>query len=284
MRWGRSIRFTGVIVFSAALAMGVSLPPGAGARAADREGEHLRTDVALTFSDEFDGPAGAAPNPSFWRYDTGGGGWGNNEKQVYTDSRDNSRLDGSGHLVVEARRNGTGFTSARLVTKGRFDFTYGTVEARIKVPAGKGIHPGFWGLGANIDTVGWPECGEIDALEVIGDGSQYHVGVHGPRSGAGSVAGGQWSRSAAGSIGANLSAGFHNYAVAKSPGSISMSIDGNVVQTVSKSDLGARERWVFDAPTYLLLNVAVGGDWPGPVDGTTPFPATMLVDWVRYSQ
>ncbi|SEE37657.1 Beta-glucanase, GH16 family [Rhodococcus jostii] len=230
-------------------------------------------------SDEFDGPAGAAPNPLFWGYDLGGGGWGNNEKQVYTDSRQNSRLDGSGRLVVEARRNGAGFTSARLVTRGKFDFTYGVVEARIQVPSGPGIHPAFWTLGSNINSVGWPACGEVDILEVIGDGSRYHAGVHGP-----TVNGGHWERSTDGSIGANLSAGFHDYALIKAPGRISVGIDGTIVGTVTTADLRPEERWVFDAPAYLLLDVAVGGNWPGPVTPSTRFPATMLVDWVRFSQ
>ncbi|WP_072688118.1 glycoside hydrolase family 16 protein [Rhodococcus marinonascens] len=233
----------------------------------------------VTASDEFDGPAGAAPNPRFWGYDLGGGGWGNNEQQVYTDSRENSRLDGNGRLVVEARRSGGGFTSARLVTRGKFDFTYGLVEARIQVPSGAGLHPAFWTLGNNIDRVGWPACGEIDILEVVGDGSRYSAGVHGP-----TAIGARWKRSMDGSIGTNLSAGFHDYALIKEPGRISVGIDGNIVGTFSAADLRPMEGWVFDAPAHLLLNVAVGGDWPGPVDSTTRFPAPMLVEWVRFSR
>lgn len=250
-------------------------------------GGEIRTNYpgfTLWGSDEFDGPSGAPPSPLFWDYDVGGGGWGNNEKQVYTNSRENSRLDGNGHLVVEARRNGSGFTSARLVTRGKFEFSYGVIEARVKVPVGHGIHPAFWTLGTNIGSVGWPTCGEIDVLEVIGDGSRYHAGVHGPTVDRRGRTNGRWTRSTDGSIGANLSDAFHNYALIKSPGQISASIDGQVIGTVKKSDLVPGERWVFDAPVYLLFNVAVGGNWPGPVDSTTPFPATMLVDWVRYSR
>lgn len=230
-------------------------------------------------SDEFDGPAGSAPDPAFWDYDVGDGGWGNNEKQTYTSNRDNSRLDGNGRLLIEARRSWWGFTSARLVTRDKFEFTYGVVEARIKVPAGKGLHPAFWTLGSNIDEVGWPASGEIDILEVIGDGSRYHAGVHGP-----TIDGGRWERSVDGTIGAGLSHGFHDYALIKAPGSISVAIDRQIVGTVTTADLQPHEQWVFDAPAYLLLNVAVGGNWPGPVDYTTPFPATMAVDWVRFYQ
>ncbi|MDI9973378.1 glycoside hydrolase family 16 protein [Rhodococcus sp. IEGM 1307] len=258
----------------------LSLTPAAAAAAPGGGG--VRTaypGYTVIGSDEFDGPANAAPNPLFWGYDLGGGGWGNNEKQVYTDSRQNSRLDGNGRLVVEARRNGGGFTSARLVTRGKFEFTYGVIEARIQVPSGPGIHPAFWTLGSNITSVGWPACGEIDILEVVGDGSRYHAGVHGP-----TVGGGHWERSTDGSIGANLSAGFHDYALIKAPGRISVGIDGNIVGTVTTADLRPEERWVFDSPAYLLLDVAVGGNWPGPVTSSTRFPATMLVDWVRFSQ
>lgn len=230
-------------------------------------------------SDEFDGPAGSAPDPAFWDYDVGDGGWGNNEKQTYTSNRDNSRLDGNGRLLIEARRSWWGFTSARLVTRDKFEFTYGVVEARIKVPAGKGLHPAFWTLGSNIYEVGWPASGEIDILEVIGDGSRYHAGVHGP-----TIDGGRWERSVDGTIGAGLSHGFHDYALIKAPGSISVAIDRQIVGTVTTADLQPHEQWVFDAPAYLLLNVAVGGNWPGPVDYTTPFPATMAIDWVRFYQ
>ncbi|WP_420750606.1 glycoside hydrolase family 16 protein [Rhodococcus sp. O3] len=228
-------------------------------------------------SDEFDGPAWSAPNPTFWDYEVGGGGWGNNEQQVYTSNRENSRLDGDGRLLIEARRTWSGFTSARLVTRDRFEFTYGVVEARIKVPAGKGLHPAFWTLGSNIHEVGWPACGEIDILEVIGDGSRYHAGVHGPTGDSE-----RWERSVDGTIGANLSASFHDYALIKAPGSISVAIDRQIIGTVTAADLTPAEQWVFDAPAYLLLNVAVGGNWPGPVDYTTPFPATMAVEWVRF--
>ena len=122
---------------------------------------------ALIFYDDFDGPAGARP-ADHWRYDVGGGGWGNNEMQVYTDHPDNVSLDGAGHLAISARREADGvITSARVTTKGTMEFTTGRVEARIAFPAGTGLHSALWLLGSNIDTVGWPECGEIDVMEAL---------------------------------------------------------------------------------------------------------------------
>lgn len=239
----------------------------------------------LTFADEFDGAANAAPNPAIWGYDVGGG-WGNNEKQVYTDSRENSRLDGHGNLVVEARRSGDTVTSARMVTRGKGDFTFGYLEARIKLASGQGMHPAFWLLGSNIDTAGWPGSGEIDVIESINDGRTFTSGVHGPTAaGTGSAGASVWKRSAGGDTrGVDLSADFHTYGVLRTPGRIQTFLDGAPLFTVDRANLAPHETWVFDAPAYVLLNVAVGGDWPGPVDGTTQFPATMLVDWIRLYQ
>src|SRR6266542_3268035 len=134
--------------------------------------------AALTWSDDFDGPAGSAPDPSRWRHDIGGGGWGNQELEYYTNSTRNAALDGNGQLVITARReNPAGFgcwygscqyTSARLLTAGTFSQQYGRFEARIKIPRGQGMWPAFWMLGTNIGTVGWPSSGEIDVMENIG--------------------------------------------------------------------------------------------------------------------
>ncbi len=234
--------------------------------------------MAATASDEFSGAAGSPPNPAIWGYDLGGGGWGNNEQQVYTNSTANARLDGQGRLVIQAIKSGTGYTSARLVTRGKFTFTYGTVEARIQFPAGAGLNSAFWTLGANIGTVGWPNCGEIDVNELVGDGANYHSAVHGPGMFS------PWTRSVLGSVGTNLSTGFHTYSLQKSAGYIAIRVDGQTVGTLRKSDMAFGEQWVFDAPAYLLLNIAVGGNWTGPPNATTPNPATMLVDWVRYTQ
>lgn len=130
--------------------------------------------------DDFLGPAGSKPNAQIWDYDLGGGGWGNNELQVYTDSADNVRLDGQGNLLIQARRTGTGYTSARLVTRGKANIQYGTMMARIKFPAGQGLLPAFWMLGSDITSVGWPKSGEIDLMELPNVGTTYNTALHGP--------------------------------------------------------------------------------------------------------
>jgi beta-glucanase (GH16 family) len=229
--------------------------------------------AVLTGSDEFNGPAGSAPNPAIWGYDLGGGGWGNNELQTYTNSTKNASMDGKGHLAITAIKTSTGYTSARLTTNGKFAFTYGRVEASIKMPAGAGMDSAFWTLGSNLYTVGWPQTGEIDMAEYLGNGGTYHVGLHGPPN---------WQLGVDPSIGTSLSAGFHTYWVDKEPGQITVGIDGITEGTATRASLPAGDQWVFDAPTNLLLDVAVGGNYPGSPPPSTKFPATMLVDYVRY--
>lgn len=231
----------------------------------------------VVFSDDFDGPAGASPSPQ-WRFQTGGGGWGNNEMQTYTDNPANAGLDGAGHLAISAR--GTALdqiTSARITTQGSFDFTSGRAEARLQLPGGTGLHPAFWLLGSNIDEVGWPEAGEIDVIETLNNAPEFHTGVHLPSQG--SERGEQVS--ASGPAPFPLAGQFHTYWVDRTPGRIVTGIDDLTLFTVTPADLAPESRWVFDAPFFLLLNVAVGGDWPGPPDASTPNPSTMLVDWVR---
>lgn len=236
-----------------------------------------RVDVASAMvSDEFNGPAGAAPDPSIWTYDVGGGGWGNDEKQVYTSDRANSRLDGRGRLLIEARRSGAGFTSARLVTRGKFSFTHGLLEARISMPRGAGLHPAFWLLGTDIGLVGYPLSGEIDIIEFINDGAQWHTAIHGP-----TMLATHWQKGISGNF-AGQSGNFHVYGVRRAPNKIEMLIDGRVVSRFTPAAMPAGANWVFDKPMYVLLNLAVGGKWPGPVSPATSFPARMAVDWVRY--
>ena len=248
---------------------------------ADRPTElALTSDSVVLAGDEFDGPAGAAPDPGKWGYDVGGGGWGNDEQQIYTDSRENSYLDGLGNLVISARNDGGAVTSARVVTRGKLDFGYGLVEARIKFPAGQGLHPAFWMLGTNIGDVGWPRSGEIDGMELVNSGTEFHNAIHGPLHFPGEVS---WKQSSDGPARSDLSTEFHTYGIYRRPGSITITIDRQIVGTYDRSSLQPNERWVFDDPMYLNLNIAVGGKWPGPHDLGTPFPASMIVDWVRYS-
>lgn len=234
---------------------------------------------SLVGEETFDGSEGARPNTDYFDYDVGGGGWGNHEKQVYTRATDNARLSGDGNLIIEARRDGGGYTSARLVTRGKVTFTSGLLEARIKMPEGKGLHPAFWLLGSNIDTVGYPFCGEIDIIEVVDSGETYHNAIHGPLKADPSS---QWQQSYDGDAGSNLAEGFHTYQVYRDADLIQIGLDGEQIGEYTKASIAENERWVFDAPMYLVLNVAVGGLWPKPVDSSTVFPAAMLVDWIRF--
>jgi beta-glucanase (GH16 family) len=233
----------------------------------------------LIGEEDFDGRAGAPPNPDYFDYDVGAGGWGNQEKQSYTRSTDNARLSGDGNLIVEARRDGTGYSSARLVTRAKVAFTTGLLEARIKMPQGNGLHPAFWLLGTNIDTLGYPLCGEIDVIELIDSGTTYHNAIHGPLQ---SDTSNQWQRSHDGEASSNLANDFHVYQLYREADLIQIGIDGKKVGEYTRSSLPVDARWVLDSPMYVILNIAVGGSWPKPVDASTQFPATMVVDWIRF--
>jgi beta-glucanase (GH16 family) len=237
------------------------------------------------WSDEFDLPTGAAPDPAKWIYDLGGSGWGNNELETYTDARENSfittdagALDGRA-LAIRAVRTSTGsYTSARLKTLGKFAFTYGRIEARMKLPRGRGVWPAFWMLGDNIPQVGWPTCGEIDVMEQLGhDPGRVYGTIHGPGYSGGNGLGSSMVLR----DGAALSDAYHVFAVDWAPDKIEWSLDGAVYFSRTAAQLPAGTRWVFDAPAFLLLNLAVGGNWPGNPDATTTFPQTLLVDYVR---
>jgi beta-glucanase (GH16 family) len=235
-----------------------------------------RTSAAtLIWSDEFTGSNGTAPSSRWWNHETGGGGWGNNEWQVYTNTRSNSYLDGNGRLAIAARYNGTEVTSARMNTYGKFSLTYGTVSARIKLPRGQGLLPAFWLMGTDIYSVGWPRSGEIDVIETPSITTSYTNHLHGSTS-----SGGHWQLGNSGAI-ADLSTDYHVYSVTKSQNQISISIDGRTVGSYRSSQLSSGQQWVFNKPTYVLFSLAVGGNWPGAPDLTTPNPSYMLIDWIR---
>ncbi len=235
-------------------------------------------DRHLVWSDEFNGAPGSAVDPAKWVYDIGGNGWGNQELEAYTDSRANSHLDGEGHLVVKALQVAGGkFTSARLKTLGKFSFKYGRAEARIKIPFGQGIWPAFWMLGTDIESKGWPECGEIDIMENIGkEPDTVHATVHGP-----GYSGGEGISKAFQIAAGRLADDYHVYAVDWTPERLDFLLDDHVYQTLTPASLPKGAKWVYDHPFFLLLNVAVGGAWPGNPDPTSVFPQTMLVDYVR---
>jgi beta-glucanase (GH16 family) len=233
----------------------------------------------LIWSDEFAGPAKSPPDPRKWEYDLGAEGWGNHELEEYTNKTANVFLDGRGHLAIRTVSSESGkITSGRLKTQGRFEVQYGKIEARIRIPHGQGIWPAFWALGNNIPAIGWPGCGEIDIMENIGkEPSVVHGTVHGPGYSGGKGIGAKVAIRSRG----RFSDRFHVFAVEWSPESIAFFLDGTQYATVTRGALPAGARWVFDHPFFLLVNLAVGGDWPGNPDSTTQFPQTMLVDWVR---
>jgi beta-glucanase (GH16 family) len=219
------------------------------------------------WADEFNGPAGSGPDPAKWIFDLGATGWGNHELEDYT--RDNVFLDGHGHLVIRAIQIAGKYTSGRIKTQGLFEVQYGKIEARIQLPRGQGIWPAFWMLGKGV----WPQSGEIDVMENIGkEPNIVHGTVHGPGySGAKGI-------TSAHELSGDK---FHVYGVEWSADSIDFLVDDKPYARVTHRSLPAGAVWVFDKPFFLLLNVAVGGDWPGRPDSTTRFPQSMLVDWVR---
>src|SRR6266571_3034739 len=240
----------------------------------------------LAWSDEFNGPDGSAPDSSKWTYDTGDKGWGNKELECYTNHLQNAQIK-SGNLVISAQKESitcsdgvsSSYTSARLKTQGLFSQAYGRFEARIKIPAGQGMWPAFWMLGKNITSAGWPACGEIDIMENIGkEPATVHGSLHGPSTtGPTSDLTSVFSPPA----GQKFADDFHLYAAEWEPGVVRFYVDTNLYATFNQSQWPVGGTWVFDHPFFLILNVAVGGDWPGSPDNTTVFPQHMLVDYLR---
>lgn len=253
------------------------------------------------WSDEFNGAARQIPDPAKWTYDTGNqNGWGNHELETYcsplaSDPRGcdprqpNAFLDGEGHLVLRAQRGANGqWTSARITTRGLKNFQYGRIEARMKLPVGTGLWPSFWMLGSNFGSVGWPAAGSVTVAENVSFTRQTNgVGpntirstLHGPRYYGGN---GLWHDFRFPN-GARVDDGnFHTYGIIWSPGMIQFYVDdpANIFFVQDSSDIPEGGQWVFDHPFYLILNLAVGGVWPGDPDATTPGSADMLVDYVR---
>ncbi len=237
----------------------------------------------LTWSDEFNGPNGAPPDPAKWVAETGANGWGNHELEYYTSRRRNVRQE-NGDLVIEAfKESFTGpkgvrsnYTSARLDTAGRFSQKYGRFEARIKLPTGRGLWPAFWLLGDNFKTAGWPRCGEIDIMENIGSEPRInHGSMHGPGYSGSNALTGIYTLPSG-----RFSDAFHIFAVEWEPARVRFYVDGNLYETRTPSDIPGKQ-WVFDHPFLVILNVAVGGNMPGFPGASTVLPQRMLVDYVR---
>lgn len=238
----------------------------------------------LTWSDEFNGTtAGEAPDATKWSFDIGGGGWGNHQLEFDTDRTANASLDGQGNLAITARLelNKLGgknqYSSARMITRGHLEQKFGRYEARIKMPTGRGLWPAFWLIGANCDQSPWPACGEIDVMEYRGqEPGLVHGSLHGPGYSAGAAITRPFSLPG----GAAFDADFHLFAIEWTGDQIAFFVDGTLYNTIFASQVPG-SRWVFDHPFFVVLNLAVGGDYVGPPDNSVNFPQSMLVDYVR---
>jgi beta-glucanase (GH16 family) len=238
----------------------------------------------LVWSDEFGGSNGSAPDSSKWTVETGGDGWGNHELEYYTSRLQNAQIQNGSLVITALKETYTGkdgvtrnYTSARMMTAGKFEQQYGRFEARIKIPYGQGTWPAFWMLGNNSGQVGWPACGEIDIMENIGkEPAIVHGTIHGPGYSGAAGIGSSFSLA-----GGRFADDYHLYAVEWEPNVIRFYVDSNLYATRTPADLPEGTKWVYDHPFFTILNLAVGGDWPGAPDNTTVFPQTMLVDYVR---
>lgn len=236
----------------------------------------------LVWSDEFNGAKGTAVDSAKWTFEVGGTGWGNNELEYYTDSTNNAAMDGAGNLVITAKQESMGgknYTSARLKTQGIKTFTYGRIEARMKIAEGQGLWPAFWMLGDDIGSNPWPACGEIDIMENIGkEPNIIHGTIHGPGYSAGAGPTKQYT------LPAKVASAFHVFAVEWELNSIRWYVDDTLYSTKTPSDIPSSATWVYAHPFFIIMNLAVGGGFPGNPDGTATFPQELKVDYVRVCQ
>ena len=232
----------------------------------------------LVMADEFD--TEGAPDPAIWSYDigTGDNGWGNNEMQYYTDRTENITVQ-NGVLIISAKEESfedSNYTSARILTKGKFEQKYGRFEARMRLPSGQGMWPAFWMLGANIDSNPWPACGEIDIMENAGSKPTVVSGaVHGP-----GYSGGEPILKKYDLVNDRFDTGFHIFGIEWGPEYINYYVDDVLYNQITPDDVTGE--WVFDnGPFFIIINLAVGGLFDGPPNEDTEFPQNMLVDYVR---
>ena len=242
--------------------------------------EWERTGWQIVWQDEFEG---TELNLKNWTFDIGGNGWGNQELEAYTDRPENVRVE-DGMLVIEAREEpemvaGRDYSSARLKTQGLHAWQYGRIEARIKLPYGQGIWPAFWMLGDNLYQKGWPTAGEIDIMEFIGREPEHiYATVHAPGYSGGNGVGSSLTVSAD-----SLRNDFHVYAIEWEENEIRWYFDDQQYFKLTPDD-DVPDQWIFDHPFFIILNLAVGGRWPGYPDDTTEFPQFLYVDYVRVYQ
>jgi beta-glucanase (GH16 family) len=245
----------------------------------------------LVWSDEFASAVNTPPDPKVWGYDLGDNGWGNQEKENYVNDlehahvvADSDATDGKA-MQIQATSDGKGkYTSARLRTKGKLQFQYGYIEARIRLPYGQGIWPAFWMIGSNISErgVGWPRCGEVDIMENIGRQEWWgknRSSLHGPGYSGGNSLHGDFDLPA----GSAFKDAYHTFSMLWEKDSIQFYVDGKLFETRTPADIPGKE-WAFNHPFFFVANVAVGGGWPGNPDATTVFPQKMLIDYVRVYQ
>ena len=235
----------------------------------------------LVWDDEF---SGNQLNTGYWTPETGNGssGWGNNELEYYTDSKKNLFVS-DGNLVIEARKESYGgfnYTSSRIKTQGKKSFQYGRIDIRAKLPKGQGVWPALWMLGSNISSAGWPACGEIDILELVGnDPSAAHGTIHWEKVGGGDI----YKTGVYNLTGKDFSQNFHVFSIEWKQDTIQWYVDDKLFLTGTKSDVSPAN-YPFNAWEFFIFNVAVGGNWPGSPDNTTVFPQRMFVDYVRVFQ
>jgi len=255
-------------------------------------------DKVLVWSDEFNGPAGASPNFGLWQPELGDGklnglpGWGNSELEYYTANPENVSMDGEGNLVITAKQtdpqtntlqcwyDACEYTSARLITRDAAEFKFGRIEARLKLPTGQGIWPAFWMLGTDLNTVGWPQSGEIDIMELVGRSPDTAYGtIHGPGYAGGASIGSEYKLDSG-----IFADDFHTFAIEWAPDRIDWYVDDFNFFSATPDTIPAGTEWVYNHPFFIILNIAVGGNFPGNPDATSVYPQTMSVDYVRVYQ
>jgi beta-glucanase (GH16 family) len=279
------------------LAFAATTACGGGAAASTTSPPDTTTTPKITYtqvwSDEFDGAAGAPADPAKWSFDVGDGctagicGWGNNEKEYYTNGTDNVSLDGQGHLAIVARVSALSvscyygpcrYTSAKITTRGKMSAAPGRVEARIRIPKGQGLWPAFWMLGNDFGTVGWPASGELDIMENKGSApNTSSSAIHGP----GYSGNTPFAHANTISAPATLADDYHLYAVEWNAFVASFYVDGIMHYQVLQGDIQRYGTSILDKPYYIILNLAVGGNFDGDPASDSILPATMLVDYVR---